>query len=506
MPTQDKAMTSSRSSASVIDRPAWRVLLALLIALGALAAPASAEARKRIVVLEIKGPGGEGIARQLDALVERRHTTVTSDRFARTARELRAAQPTDENIARVARDLAIDGVVVGEILERDDSYRLTVQLREGRTGKFVQTIAVRLEEPELSRAAARQIWRMLMPAIDNLPPVAIVEVDRGGAAGGGGRAGQRTPPPPDDLDVAAPPEPQPDRAPEPEPQPDRAPQPEPRHGEDAENPLAPRSAEPLPAPAPPSEPGLSPVELYAGLSVTSRALSFTYEPNISDPPQGYAGAVVPSALLRAELYPLAFAGDDALSGLGVTVLVDHVLRIDSEVRHQGVSTSLPTSQSRLSAGLAYRLALGDRDGGLTLKGSLQYSRLAFHIDRTPSPIDIDVPNVAYAYLDPGLWAGYDLGKIGIFGELRTMLVLSTGEIQQIDHYGTARVLGLDLDVGIDYEFADNLHARGGFRYTGISHAFSGDGQLTDRGGPAAIDVVGAHDRYAGGYVQVGYTF
>jgi hypothetical protein len=504
MATQGKAMTSSRSSASVIERPVVRALLAAIVALIALAAPSSAEARKRIVVVEIAGQGGDGIARQLDALIERRHTTVTAARFTRTARELRAAQPTDENIARVARHLAIDGVVVGEIAARDDGYRLTVQLREGRTGKFVQTIAVRLEQPELSRAAARQIWRMLMPAIDNLPPVAIVEVS--GADAEGRRGEGRTPPPPDDLDLAAPIE---DPPPDPDHAPDHAPAPAPSHGDDAENPLAPSPALSAPATAPVTTgpPGLSPIEIYAGLSVTSRALSFSHEQNLDNPPQGYAGAVVPGAFLRAELYPLAFSRAGGLAGLGVTALLDHVLRIDSEVRYQGTSTSLPTSQSRLSAGLVYRLDLGDGGGrGLTVKGSLQYSKLSFHIDRSPSPIDIDVPNVAYSYLDPGVWAGYGLGKLSLFGELRTMLVLSTGEIQQIDHYGTARVLGLDLDLGVEYELATNLAARGGFRFTGISHAFSGDGQLTNRGGPAAIDVVGAHDRYAGGYVQVGYTF
>ncbi len=481
-----------------------RWLFAALIALAGLwAAPADAQERRRVVVLEVAGPGGERITRQLDLLVERRHTTITGARFSRTSREMSATERTDENIARVARNLAIDGVVVGEVVERGDSYRLTVRLREGRTGRFVQTIAVRLETPELTRAAARQIWRMIMPAIDELTPVAIVPDDE---------AEKATPTPPDDLDVGDAGRERPEPTQEPKPSPDAEPSGEASaarsHGEDAENPLAPASPEPEPettsaAARAPSD--LPPIELYGGLSVSNRALSFSHEPGLDEPPQGYAGAVVPGAFLRAELYPLAFSRADAVSRFGATVMVDHVLRIDSEVRYQGTSTSLPTAQSRASAGLVYRQALGDGDG-LVLKGSLMLSTLSFRIDRSPSPIDIDVPDVSYTYLDPGVWARYPLGDVSLYGELRTMLVLSTGEIQQLDQYGTARVLGLDLDLGLEYAFSDELSARGGFRYTGISHAFSGDGALTDRGGAAAIDVVGAHDRYAGGYVQVGYAF
>ena len=473
---------------------AFFTTLVALVATALLALPVQAEARKRLVVLEVDGPGGERILRQLDQLLDQRHATVTEARFSQRARELDAEAPTDANFARVARHLALDGVVDGEIVERDDSYRLTVRLREGRTGAFVLTIAVRLESPELTRAAKRQISRMLMPAIATLPSVTSMAVDDDQRDE---RAPAQAPATPDDLDGGGSDgsEPSPPPAAPVEEASDRSERAAPS-SETRENPRALASNT---ASAPP-------FEMYGGLSVSSRALTFSSVPGLDNPPQDYAGAVVPGVFINAELYPYAFSGTDASSRLGITAMLDRVLRIDSEVRYQDTVTSLPTSQSRAGAGLVYRHPFGDDDTSPVIKGSLRLSRLSFAIDRTPSPVEIDVPSVAYTFLDPGLWARYPLGSLAVFAEARSMLMLSTGEIQQIDQYGTTSVLGIDLELGLEYMLSDNLAARGGFRFTGISHDFAGDGQRTDRGGTSDVDVVGAHDRYVGGYLTVGYVY
>ncbi len=519
-------MTNSRLNGSVTKGRAVPALLAALVAAAVLCAlPAEADARKRMVVLEVDGPGGDRIAHQLRLLVERRHATVSASRFTSTARDIGAESLTDDQVARVARRLAVDGLVVGEVAERNGNYRLTVRLREGQSGSYVHTLAVRLESPELTRSAARQIWRMLMPAIEGLSPIGIVDIDGGEERSSRGSAGE----PPSDLDVdtaepsgedddqssgAASPEQESDdsdaedESEEPTEVASAGGAPGQRGRLDDENPLAGGgddgggdvaigsgdSGGSREAPV---------IDITAGMSGSQRSFSFSHDPDIPDEPGRYRGQFAPGAYVDATVYPLAPSREDHLAGLGVTAMIDHVLLIESQF--DGVA--LPTSQSRMGAGVAYRLPLGEpAEDSPVFEGSLRLSRHAFTVDRDPAPGDLDLPNVRYIYLDPGVALRVPAGSITLRGEARGVLALSTGEIQRIDQYGTASVFGGELDAGVGYTFADDFEARVGFRFTGISHSFSGDGALTDRGGDGDPDVSSARDLYTGGYLVIGYQY
>jgi hypothetical protein len=139
---------------------------------------------------------------------------------------------------------------------------------------------------------------------------------------------------------------------------------------------------------------------------------------------------------------------------------------------------------------------------------VRYSQLSFQIDKTDAPVDIDVPNVAYQYIDPGLAFRLPLagGTVAVSAEARLALVTASGEIQEVSQYGAASMLGLDGDLGLEYRVMPRLGIRGGVRYTGISFAFDGSGELTNRDADAEPDVSGALDRYLGGYLVAGYSF
>ena len=236
-----------------------------------------------------------------------------------------------------------------------------------------------------------------------------------------------------------------------------------------------------------------------------RSLTFTHEQGLDDAPQDYAGKPVPGAYLEGAFYPAALSGDGGvLADFGLSFVIDKVLKIESEVDYMGEVTSLPTSQGRYGIGAVYRHRFGET--GPTLKAGLRLNSLGFSIDKTMSPIELDIPNVDYTYLDPGVRLRYPFGEVAAFGEVRALLPLTAGEVQQIDEYGTATMFGIDLDLGAEYALSPKLTLRAGGRLTRISFDFDGSGARTDRDGDPQPDVGGALDQYIGGYVTVGYAF
>ncbi len=264
-----------------------------------------------------------------------------------------------------------------------------------------------------------------------------------------------------------------------------------------------------PAAPPERDPRDSGIETVAGVSFVSRKLDFTIADGLQDTPQGYDGALVPGVYAAAELYPMALvqrSGDGVARDFGISLVVDKVLLIKS--RLEGVGGDLPTEQLRFGGGLVYRWNFGSATGP-TLKLGVRYNRMSFNIDETEAenPDAIEIPDVEYSYLDPGIGLRVPLGEsLALLAEGRYVYVLDAGQIQDDDQYGETSVFAFEADLGGELKLTDNLIARAGARYAQYSLDFEGNGDLTDRTGDGMQDVTAARDRYLGVYATAGVLF
>ena len=154
-------MTSSKSN---------RWLVALVVLVGWLVLPTSADAgRKRVVVLELEGPKAEKFHDDLVKLIKKTHTIIPVDKWNGTAEELDASSPNDKNIKKVAKRLKIDAVITGKIEKRRDEYIIQLKLREGKSGTMVGgRIDVKSEGPRLDGQASSDLKDELIAAIDGV--------------------------------------------------------------------------------------------------------------------------------------------------------------------------------------------------------------------------------------------------------------------------------------------------------------------------------------------------
>ncbi|HVK76394.1 MAG TPA: hypothetical protein VM734_23880, partial [Kofleriaceae bacterium] len=260
----------------------------------------------------------------------------------------------------------------------------------------------------------------------------------------------------------------------------------------------------------PNDPRTRAIDLAAGLSFTGRRLSFSTNLQMNAP-QGYKGAPVPGLMVAIDAFPLALnrKNTSITRNLGIQVVFDRVIKIESSLVKMGTTYNLPTTEQHLAAGVIYRHLVGAK---LEIDASVRFNKRTFEIDRNNPALtaeDVDIPNTDYSYVDPGLALGYVMSdKMMIGGGARFLFVTSTGQMQQTDQYGASTVLGVDVEAGLDYQLASKLLLRVGGRLTTLGFTFKGNGDLTvNRDGDATTqDVAGARDTYFGGFVTGAYVF
>ena len=255
----------------------------------------------------------------------------------------------------------------------------------------------------------------------------------------------------------------------------------------------------------------TPFLVNAGASFIGRKLTFNSSAPAEQQPQGYKGATVPGVYATGELYPAGFAGaKGALANVGVGFVADRVIKLNSSVSDGMDGTALlATKMARYGASLRYRHNFGSGPKGVSVWGSVGYNKFLFSIDKSAAPenVIVDVPNVAYTYVDPGVGVRVPVaGELSALAEGKFMAVLGTGEVQTPEQYGAATVTGFDADLALEYVLGAHFLVRGGARLMAIGYKFKGNGELSDRDANGEPDVGGASDRYLGGYLTAGYAF
>lgn len=244
----------------------------------------------------------------------------------------------------------------------------------------------------------------------------------------------------------------------------------------------------------------SPARVSAGPSVSTRSLEFNHRA-FDQAPKDYKGkGVVPGVRVQGEVYPLAFSGKGALSSLGVGFKLDHTfglkistngMRYGTVVRNYGVD-------------LRYRLGGKRTKPSLTLAAG--YARRTFMVARGTATVDL--PDVDYQMLAPGLGFRLPSGSVAFFGDARVLLVSSAGAIEKTNSYGPATITAFEAEAGIELTLNQRLALRLAGDLTLLGYAFKGTGDLSNNRDLDATtkDVGGASDRYLGGALTVAVSY
>ena len=222
--------------------------------------------------------------------------------------------------------------------------------------------------------------------------------------------------------------------------------------------------------------------------------------------------------MDATVYPLAFGHKDKgpLTGLGIEVMYDKVIHIDSSKKYIDTTTmseltaTLPTVEDHFAIGAVFRYPIGTT----VIGGKLMYSTQQFTIVQTlPNSMPTDIPNVAYSMVEPKVFLKYILNpKMILDVDAGFELITSTGDISKESTsggYGPATVSGYEAAAGLDYALTKNIFVRGEARIESISMKFKGDPNSLANNRDAdntTQDVQGATDLYFGGFGTIGYIY
>lgn len=244
----------------------------------------------------------------------------------------------------------------------------------------------------------------------------------------------------------------------------------------------------------------------AGGSVAQRLLSWELRSGFTQAPprvQTTAGA----GRVDGEVYPFALVDPgSSLAGLGAAAAYDKTLGLSIKVPRQTVSA--PINQSHVSAGVRYRLGLGE---SASVAFGLDYVRRTYIAERGGlMGAVLDAPDVQYSAVAPGAWLRVPVtSSVAVFGGGDGLLIFEAGAIQRSASYGPATVYGVEGTAGVDVAITRQLALRAALEYSQIMIRFTPQGPTLANNrdnNPATQDVMGATDRSIGGSVTVGFVY
>ena len=463
-------------------------------------------------MLEIDGARKPTLRQTIVRLLEP-HVTMSAQAYRNAAKRLRAKKLTPRNIKRVSRYLEADGVVDGTIEPKGGRYNLIIRVRSGRTGLVVKKITLKLSKPNLTTAMQKQLKRRLNDGVSALSRgkrTKAVEIAESESIRDN-----------EEISESAPRQQEKDRIKmrrarleEKAASPDEDDQAE-ELGDEGDG----REEDFIDLEAPKKEKvvvkngnqkGPRSVFVYAGVGTLKRDLDFNFiqvgNPP-AEPPVPFRGSFVPTFFAGGEFFPLALAGQtNFLAGFGVVGTYEKALSIRTTLNGE----ELPTSMDRIRIGGTYRHVFGDTNTSPSIALSASYNLQNFVIDKNAATSAVvEIPNVEYVYVDPGLAIRLPIGKLAFFADVRGILILDAGEIQEQSQYGAATITGVDGDAGFEFLLTSNLVLRLGARFARFGYSFQAEGtpaNLADRDNDGQLDVSGATDTYLGGYGALGIQF
>jgi len=522
-------------------------ILAFLAVVGlALAGPAPAFAGDRVVVLKTKGDRSRAMEKALKAIVKAEHALVSDKALKRAAKRAKVRTFTPRDIAKVAKTVEASAVIESEVSKNGRAYVVVVRVRKP-DGEIADELTQDLKRRTPSRTEKRTLSKRVLAALNSLdvtagegvaagegegngdgkaapediaardtssevaaaggtaadgspagsPPQKVANAAGGGGGGSNGsdptaadgkRAGGGTGTEVASLDGTA---------------------------KDDENPLpakdakAPAVAVQVKATSRRSHPAA--LRLEVGGNAIARTLSFNSRAGFDQAPQGYDSALVPGGRAAVEAYPLELVIPGSFfAGIGVAGEFDQQIGLTTRTS-DAMATALETTSRRWNVGGRFRYAFGGRATSPSIAIGAGYGVRQFVVDRSPlqEGAVLDLPDVEYKYVDPGLWLRLPLGsRFAISAGARALLFLDAGAIQETAEYGAAELTGVDAEAGLELLITRNILVHVSGAYTRIGYDFVGNGTQTNNrdGDPVSQDIGGAADQYLGGSATIGVMF
>jgi hypothetical protein len=244
------------------------------------------------------------------------------------------------------------------------------------------------------------------------------------------------------------------------------------------------------------------VRIDVGPSVSGRQLKFNSRA-FEEAPKPFTNNPVGGMRVAGELYPLAFANPTSfLSGLGIAGHYDQTLKLNLQSTAQP-GTKFPVTQKNWEIGARFRIAFGKGERAPTVTLGAGYFHRVFKVDRSLLMTGniIDLPDVFYKGYDPGLEFRIPIIKqVAFLVGGQAVLVTDTGQIQQLNSYGRAKVTGGQGTAALDVVIAGRVALRISGEVAQFGFSFTGNGEQTFNrdNDPTTPDVGGAADRYYGG--------
>ena len=502
-------MTSSRSRLSKSKLATVVALLVMWVGV------ANADKKKRVVVLEFEGKSAEKFHESVETLVGKHHEIVPVEKWNETATNIAADGKLPERIRKIAKKLHVDGVITGKVEKKSGKYTVKLKLRDGKTGEVVGApLEVTDDDTKLDKAAKKEIRENIITGIDGLgsskdvvaeadPPPKKHDLVKDHPETGADAVGDKTAKTDKTEKTDPPPEDPPKHHKKKKGGGDVAAEDPPAEGGDVHAKAEPKVAGDT------ISPGERAVDVALGMSFVARRLNFTSSLSAGLSPPGYKQTVpVPGALIDATIYPLAFGHTktDITKNIGVSVLFDQVIHINSQVNNiDKTTTKLQTTEGNYAFGGVIRFPLNPT---MTVTGMARYGRQSFSIAH-PTGVDVDMPSVAYSMVEGEGKLQYVFSpQITIDARLGVLVVLNAGNISDPDQYGKATGFGFETEIGADYLLTKSVFARASIRAETLGLSFNGSGLMTNNrdGDTTTIDVTAARDTYFGATVAVGYLY
>ena len=253
-------------------------------------------------------------------------------------------------------------------------------------------------------------------------------------------------------------------------------------------------------------------ELFSiGLSAEFGGRFFSYNEPCSGPDNPCAGTYrtlrpfdifgAPGLHVSGEIFPVAPWDVTFISDLGITLSYAHFFGVEAQTE-SNAEELFAVSWNRFTAGLRYRLRIGDKDDyPVTINPEIRFGFLNFTFEAdgaAAQAIMDEVGTVEYTFIRGGLDVRLPLGEVfALMPSVGFGGPLSSGE--SFDRVNGASVLAFDAGLMFAFVLGLGIETRAGVEYTRYFASF--DPQPTDE-----FVAGGATDQYLGLRVGAAYVF